>query len=81
MLHLPTDCVAYNAIPKGGVSIPIIKFTTTITPKCMELIPAAWATGNKIGTKIRIDGEVSMNIPQTKSMILIINKTEALLWK
>lgn len=42
----------YKHVPTGGVTNPIIKLKTTITPKCTGLIPISKAVGNKIGTKI-----------------------------
>ena len=40
--------------PIGGVTKPIARFTTIITPKWIDSYPIVVTIGNKIGVKIRI---------------------------
>ena len=41
---------------------------------------AALATGNKMGTRTRMEGAVSINIPQTKRIRLMMSSTEKVEW-
>ena len=75
------DDATNKLTPIGGVTKPIARFTTIITPKCIGSIPIAVTIGNKIGVKIRIAGVVSMTIPTISKNILITSKITMLLWK
>ena len=52
-------------MPSGGVSRPKDCVITTITPRCTGWIPTATASGWMIGTKIRMAGSASMNVPSS----------------
>ena len=64
-------------MPRGGVSRPKDCVITTITPRCTGWMPTSTASGWMIGTKIRIAGRASMNVPSStftitiRSMIMI----------
>ena len=61
--------------PIGGVTNPIARFTTIITPKWIGSIPKPVAIGKKIGARIKIAGVVSIIIPTKSKNRLIINKS------
>ena len=51
-------------MPTGGVSRPKACVITTMTPRCTGWMPTSTASGWMIGTKIRIAGSASMNVPR-----------------
>lgn len=57
--------------PTGGVTKPIAKFTTIITPKCIGSTPKLRTSGNKIGVSINMAGVVSIIIPTNSNNIFI----------
>lgn len=58
--------------PTGGVQSPKLRFNTIIIPKWMGSIPIAVTIGKKMGVKIKIAGVISINIPTTSKIILMI---------
>lgn len=75
------DDATNKLTPIGGVTKPIARFTTIMTPKWIGSIPIAVTIGNKIGVKIRIAGVVSITIPTISKNALITSKITILLWK
>src|SRR5262249_19529232 len=53
--------------PYGGVSRPIIMFTTMTTPKCTRSTPSALAAGRSSGTSTRSSVVVSSRQPSTRN--------------
>jgi hypothetical protein len=45
-----------------------------MTPKCTGSMPKAVTTGRKIGVVMMISGLMSMKVPSTKRMMLIIRR-------
>ena len=68
-------------LPTGGVIVPIHKLNTSIIPNCIAVIPikSLVTTGRNIGVNINIAGVISINVPTTKSITLIISKITILL--
>ena len=75
------DDATNKLTPIGGVTKPIARFTTIMTPKWIGSIPIAVTIGSKIGVKIRIAGVVSITIPTISKNTLITSKITILLWK
>ena len=71
---LPTVATVYRPTPKGGVSMPMVRFRTKMTPRCTGATPIAAATGNKMGVKIVKADIVSMNMPTNKTKRFISSK-------
>ena len=67
--------------PIGGVTKPIAKFTTIITPKWIGFIPNPSTIGRRIGVRIRMAGVVSITIPTSNNTRLITINTTTLLVK
>ena len=67
--------------PMGGVTNPIARFTTMITPNWMGFIPMASTIGRRIGVRIRIAGVVSITIPTIRRNTLMIRRMATGLWK
>ena len=65
---LPTKSTA----PTGGVISPMPRFTIMIMPKCTGSMPMALATGSSTGVRIKIKGAMSIKVPSTSSMMLIM---------
>ena len=61
---LPTRATTNNAIPIGGVKMPIIMFKVVITPKNTRSIPNCIAIGMSIGKTRNCNAKASMNIPR-----------------
>src|SRR5690625_3103708 len=68
----PTVDATNKLTPNGGVTNPIARFITRITPKWTGSIPIEVTTGSNIGVKITIDEIVSINIPTISRNILMI---------
>src|SRR5690625_2090159 len=68
---LPTN----KSVPTGGVQSPIQRFITMMIPKCTGSIPNSVTRGKNIGVKINSAGVISMNVPITNKVRLIIRKT------
>lgn len=68
-------------LPTGGVIVPIHKLNTSIIPNCIAVIPikSLVTTGRNIGVNINIAGVISINVPTTKSITLLISKITILL--
>src|SRR5262245_14065174 len=64
----PTFATMYRLIPTGGVSRPIIKFSTTTTPRWTGSTPACVRPGVMIGARSRIAGSGSRIVPTTSRM-------------
>ena len=64
----------YKTGPTGGVRFPIIKFRTTITPKCTGSIPNFSIIGKNIGANNIIEGVTVVIIPIKSSIQLAINR-------
>ena len=60
----------YRLMPTGGVSSPIIRFSTTTIARWTGSTPAATSAGVMTGARIRIAARVSMNMPTTSSSTL-----------
>ena len=60
--------------PMGGVTKPIARFTTIITPKWIGSMPMDSTIGSRIGVRIRIAGVVSMTIPTISRNALITRR-------
>src|SRR6266542_2483424 len=58
-----TFCNMNSTIPTGGVSSPIIRFSTMIRPKCTGSMPSFAMIGMNTGTRIVIAAIVSMKQP------------------
>ena len=67
--------------PIGGVTNPIARLTTMITPNWIGSIPMASTIGRRIGVRIRIAGVVSMTIPTISRNMLMISRIATGLWK
>ena len=50
------------------------RLKTNTMPNSTELNPQEWATGKKMGVKIKIAGVVSRKVPTNNKKTLIINK-------
>ena len=72
---LPTRATTNNAIPIGGVKIPIIMFKVVITPKNTRSIPNCIAIGMSIGKTRNCNAKASMNIPRNNNKALIMTNT------
>src|SRR5699024_5057172 len=68
----PTVDATNKLTPNGGVTNPIARFITRITPKWTGSIPIEDTTGSNIGVKITIAEIVSINIPTISKNILMI---------
>jgi hypothetical protein len=55
-------------VPTGGVMNPMMRFTLITTPRCIGSMPAAFAIGSSIGTRIISALTGSMNVPTTRSI-------------
>ena len=72
---LPTLDTTNNAIPIGGVKIPIIKFRMTNAPKKIGSIPTLVTTGINTGTTRTSNANASINVPNIiKSKLINNNK-------
>src|SRR5699024_1365999 len=69
------DDVTKRHTPKGGVTIPMVKFTDITIPKCMGSIPAASTKGKNNGVKIETALIVSINVPAINKIMLIIKRS------
>ena len=67
--------------PIGGVTNPMARLTTMITPNWIGFIPIACTIGSRIGVRIRIAGVVSMTIPTISRKRLMISRIATGLWK
>ena len=67
--------------PIGGVTNPMARLTTMITPNWIGFIPIACTIGSRIGVRIRIAGVVSMIIPTISRKRLMISRIAIGLWK
>ena len=63
--------VTNKQTPKGGVHIPMVRFTATTRPKCMRSMFKAFTNGRNKGTKIVIALVVSINVPAMSRIMLI----------
>ena len=66
-------------VPTGGVHRPIHKFMMIMMPKCNGCKPSFSTIGKKIGVNIRMAGVISINVPTTNRMALIIKRRRILL--
>ena len=53
--------------PKGGVIMPMARFTTMMSPKCTGSTPKCMATGARMGASTMMAALVSMNMPMMNS--------------
>ena len=72
------ELVTKRLMPIGGVTKPIARLTTMITPKWTGSTPNAVTIGSKIGVRIRMAGVVSITIPTKSRKTLIIIRTATL---
>lgn len=75
----PTFTPTNRVVPTGGVIVPIQRLKIIMIPKWMVFMPSAVHTGRKIGVKIRHAGVISMKVPTTNKIMLIINRMTILL--
>src|SRR5690625_3904064 len=68
-----------SSVPTGGVQIPIQRFMIIMIPKWTGSTPSSVTTGRKIGVKIRTAGVISMNMPTTNRIRLIVRRITILL--
>src|SRR5699024_9967322 len=68
----PTVDATNKLTPNGGLTNPIARFLTRITPKWTGSIPIEVTTGSNIGVKITIAEFVSINILSINRNILMI---------
>jgi len=61
-------------VPTGGVHSPMQRFAMMMMPKWISDRPSWRTTGSRIGVKISSAGVMSMNIPTTSSMALIVSR-------
>lgn len=73
-LTLATPLPTKSKVPTGGVHTPIQRFSTNTIPKWTGSIPSAVTTGRKIGVNINTAGDMSMNVPITNRVRLMIRK-------
>ena len=71
---MDADDSIYSDIPTGGVSSPIIMFSTRITPIWIGLILAMAIKGVRIGSIIIIAATTSINIPRISRIRLISSR-------
>lgn len=74
MVVLPTPQPMKRHVPTGGVQRPRQRFAMMMMPKCMSDSPNCRTTGSRIGVKISSAGVMSMNMPTTSSMALIVSR-------
>src|SRR5690625_108383 len=65
--------------PTGGVQIPIQRFMLIMIPMWSDTTPSYVTTGRKIGVKIRTAGVMSMNIPTSNRIRLVVRRITILL--
>ena len=70
---LVTEDKIYISPPTGGVINPIIRFRTTIIPRCIGWIPISILRGYRIGMTSIIAEVTSINIPRKNKIAFIIN--------
>ena len=65
-----------STFPTGGVMTPSERFITTMAPKWTGSTPNSVTIGRKIGTKMRIAGVGSMNVPTSSRMTIMMTSTK-----
>src|SRR5690625_7445119 len=68
---LPTN----KSVPTGGVQSPIHRFITMMIPKFTVSITSSVTRGKNMGVKINSAGVISISVPITNNVRLIIRKT------
>ena len=63
-----------KTLPTGGVHNPIHRFRTITIPKWIGLTPNLIATGRKIGVNINTAGVMSIKVPTTNRIELMISR-------
>src|SRR5690625_5211165 len=63
-----------RTLPTGGVHKPIHKFITIMMPKCNGDMPSSVTTGKKMGVKIKTAGVISIKIPTSSKITLIVSR-------
>ncbi|MNG05026.1 hypothetical protein D3C84_881970 [compost metagenome] len=71
MLTLPMAEPTNNTAPTGGVINPIPRFTSMIMPNCTGSTPMPTITGIRIGVRIRINGAMSITVPNSSNITLM----------
>lgn len=71
MLTLPIAEPTNSTAPTGGVIKPMPRLTSMIMPKCTGSTPMPVMTGIRIGVRIRINGAMSITVPNSRSMKLM----------
>ena len=62
-----------SALPTGGVTRPIHRLKIMMIPKCSGSTPIWVTIGRKIGVKISTAGVISIKIPTSSRIMLIIS--------
>src|SRR5690606_10856429 len=73
---LATAQAAKRLTPKGGVIMPMARFTTMMVPKCTGSTPNFMATGTRMGASTMMEADVSMNMPMMNRAMLTPNKNK-----
>ena len=74
--HLDTH---EQALPTGGVMLPMQRLYTRIRPNWMVLMPKLWQMGRNSGVKMRMAGVTSMKVPDTSRITFMMSRMMYLL--